>query len=197
LLKATRPAAGAAPPGTCSDGRPGRLERGWPSGPQCAARPWSPHCSACESAPAAAGGCCMTTVRRNTRAGNRMTTTGHEDQFPLRRLGVRFGSRKETIVVKCRYGRDAPIPDLPGLIPEREIRRPMYEIEAPATPDFRNESPAAGVCARYIAVDLSRGTIGVGRYLDAGGVAPIAKGVYERNTTSESYRRARQHQRDR
>jgi len=74
---------------------------GWRSGPQCAARPRSPRCSACESAPAAAGGCYMTTVRRNIRTGNGTTATG---QLPAYRAWGRVGSSAES-----RPMRDLPV----------------------------------------------------------------------------------------
>jgi len=84
LLKATRLATCAARPATRSDGRPGG-SKGVAIWPQCAARPRFPHCCACESAPAAAGGCYMTTVRRNIRAGNGMTATGATVRAQARR----------------------------------------------------------------------------------------------------------------
>jgi hypothetical protein len=44
---------------------------------------------------------------------------GHEERFPSTRLSVSCGFRKETIAGMRRNGRDAPIPDLPALTPER------------------------------------------------------------------------------
>ena len=44
---------------------------------------------------------------------------GHEDPFPPTRLSVGCGFRKETIAGMRRNGRDAPLPDLPALAPER------------------------------------------------------------------------------
>jgi hypothetical protein len=39
-----------------------------------------------------------------------MTPVGHEERFPLTRLSVGCGFRKETIAGMRRNGRDAPIP---------------------------------------------------------------------------------------
>ena len=49
-----------------------------------------------------------------------MTAVGQEERFPPTRLNAGCGFRKETIAGMRRNGRDAPIPDLPGLAPERE-----------------------------------------------------------------------------
>ena len=43
-----------------------------------------------------------------------------EERLPPTRLNAGCGFRKETIAGMRRNGRDAPIPDLPALAPERE-----------------------------------------------------------------------------
>ena len=50
---------------------------------------------------------------------SRMTQKGHEERFPPTRLSAGCGFRKETLAGMRRNGRDAPIPDLPALTPER------------------------------------------------------------------------------
>ena len=76
LLKAMRPAATAA--GRVLIVVVGQLELKWGGalGARCATRPRFPPCSACELAPAAAGGCWITTVRWKILAGNGMTGAG-------------------------------------------------------------------------------------------------------------------------
>jgi transposase len=60
------------------------------------------------------------TVERDLYDGlHTMTEKGHEERFPPRRLSAGCGFRKETIAGMRRNGRDAPIPDLPALNPER------------------------------------------------------------------------------
>jgi hypothetical protein len=73
---------------------------------------------------------------------SRMTQKGHEDQFPLRRLTARSVIRKRTVAATRGNGRDAPIPDLPGLGPGAGRFDPLltfgpaHEIETHAPPDF-------------------------------------------------------------
>ena len=45
---------------------------------------------------------------------------GYEERFLPTRLSAGGGFRKETIAGTRRNGREAPIPDLPALDPERE-----------------------------------------------------------------------------
>jgi hypothetical protein len=47
---------------------------------------------------------------------------GHEDQFLPLSLSAGYGFRKETIAGTHGSEQDAPLPDLPGLIPERGVR---------------------------------------------------------------------------
>src|ERR1700730_15578016 len=65
---------------------------------------------------------------------------GHEDAFPRPRLSARCWFSQGTFVGTWGNGRDPPIPDLPTLPPEREVRPfpdgrlGAHEIGTPATP---------------------------------------------------------------
>ena len=48
-----------------------------------------------------------------------MTQMGHEEQFSPPTLSARYGIRQETFAGTHGNARDAPIPDLPVLAPER------------------------------------------------------------------------------
>ena len=52
----------------------------------------------------------------------RMTALGHEERFPPTKLSADYGFSKETFEGGRRNGRDAPIPDLPALAPNEEVR---------------------------------------------------------------------------
>src|SRR5580693_2519474 len=65
---------------------------------------------------------------------------GHEDAFPRPRLSARCWFSQGTFAGTWGNGRDAPIPDLPTLTPEREVRPfpdgrlGAHEIGTPANP---------------------------------------------------------------
>ena len=76
---------------------------------------------------------------------------GHEDAFPRPRLSARCWFSQGTFAGTWGNGRDAPIPDLPTLTPEREVRPfpdgrlGAHEIGTPATPgppDFQKRCSA-------------------------------------------------------
>src|ERR1700736_5653999 len=77
--------------------------------------------------------------------------SGHEDAFPRPRLSARCWFSQGTFAGTWGNRRDAPIPDLPTLTPEREVRPfpdgrlGAHEIGTPATPgppDFQKRCSA-------------------------------------------------------
>ena len=63
---------------------------------------------------------CLRCCPRSREASPVVTAAlGHEERFPPARLNAGCGFRKETIAGMRRNWRDAPIPDLPVLLPER------------------------------------------------------------------------------
>jgi hypothetical protein len=70
-----------------------------------------------------------------------MSAPGHEEPFPPTGLSAGCGFRKETIAGMRRNGRDAPIPDLPALAPERggstrSCRSPPVDMGRPCIRRF-------------------------------------------------------------
>src|SRR5580692_8811868 len=90
---------------------------------------------------------------------------GHEDAFPRPRLSARCWFSQGTFAGTWGNGRDAPIPDLPTLTPEREVRPfpdgrlGAHEIGTPATPGPPGLSETM-LCRRRAACSNMASTIG-------------------------------------